>query len=177
MVAAGLVLVPYCLAAVEAVVDEDDLPNHGVVEDMVYLHHNVGDPDAAADLDALADPVLGHLSHSVVDRSVVGHNTADRGKADRSDHTGLVVDADPNLGHNHNCHRSSRYRSRYRSYSKSHRKCHRYNQNQSQWYCHSDRCRHSSADYWLLGFADTAALEPELASAAPLRLGYQYQKP
>ena len=50
MVAAGLVLVPYFLAAVEAVVGEDDLPNHGVVEDMVYLHHNVGDPDAAADL-------------------------------------------------------------------------------------------------------------------------------
>ena len=177
MVAAGLVLVPYFLAAVEAVVGEDDLPNHGVVEDMVYLHHNVGDPDAAADLDALADPVLGHLSHSVADRSVVGHNTADRGKADRIGNTGLVVDADPNLGHNHNCHRSSRYRSRYRSYSNSHRKCHRYNQNRSQWYCHSDRCRHSSADYWLLGFADTAALEPELASAAPLRLGYPYQKP
>ena len=57
MVAAGLVLVPYCLAAVKAVVGEDDHPNHGVVEDMVYLHHNVGDPDAAADLDALADPV------------------------------------------------------------------------------------------------------------------------
>lgn len=125
MVAVGLVLVPYCLAAVEAVVGEDDHPNHGVVEDMVYPHHNVGNPDAVADLDALADPVLGHLSHSVADRSVVGHNTADRGKADRIGNTGLVVDADPNLGHNHNCHRSSRYR----SYSNSHRKCHRYNQN------------------------------------------------
>ena len=31
MVAAGLVLVPYCLAAVEAVVGDDDHPNNVVV--------------------------------------------------------------------------------------------------------------------------------------------------